>query len=82
MFQHSSSVYDIKIEGINRLFACAGDFKVTYEGVLREPPESWLETLASSHGNPNVTDAGSLLAALKKDKLVKIPDIYRVEMRF
>lgn len=72
----------MKIEGINRLFACAGDFKVSYEGVLREPPDSWLDLLADKHANPAVTTPALLKSALKSNKLIKIPDVYKVEMRF
>lgn len=71
----------MKIEGINRLFACAGDFKVSYEGVLRDPPDSWLKRLADSHHSPAVAP-GVLYSTLKENKLIKLPDIYRVEMRF
>lgn len=38
MFQHSSNLFDVKIEGVNRLFACSGNFSVTYDGILRNPP--------------------------------------------
>lgn len=44
-------MYDVKIEGINRLYACAGDFNVTYEGVLRNPPISWIKHLVDKHAN-------------------------------
>jgi len=65
------------------LFACAGDFKVSYEGVLRDPPESWLTNLVSAHCNwKKCIDPSVLLASLKTDKLIKIPDVYKVEMRF
>ena len=81
MFQHSSNLYDVKIEGVNRLFACAGDFNVTYEGVLRDPPESWVRMLANEHLNQNINSAEFLANALK-GKLIKIPDVYRVELKF
>ena len=71
----------MKIEGINRLFACAGDFTVTYEGVLRDPPRSWLRTLALEHLNKNI-DTWEFLENAVKGKLIKIPDVYRVELKF
>ena len=81
MFQHSSNLYDVKIEGINRLFACAGDFNVTYEGVLRDPPYSWVERLAKEHLNMNMNQ-DEFLSNASIGKLIKIPDVYRVELKF
>lgn len=81
-FQHSSSLYDIKIEGVNRLFACAGTFEVTYQGVLRDPPVAWLQTLCNKHANVNSVDKGKLLGSLLNDKIIKIPDIYHVSLKF
>lgn len=57
MFQHSSNIYDVKIEGINRLYACAGNFNVTYDGVLRDPPRRWLDTLVRTYANENMSDS-------------------------
>ena len=79
MFQHSSSVYDVKIEGINRLYACAGNFDVTYEGVLRDPPVNWYQKL-KPYFNKNMSP--TFEANIKNNKLIKIPDIYRVKMVF
>lgn len=79
MFQHSSSIYDVKIEGINRLYACAGNFDVTYEGVLRDPPIDWYWKLRP-YFNKNMSDAFE--ENIKNNKLIKIPDIYRVKMVF
>ena len=59
MFQHSSNLYDVKIEGLNRLFACAGAFEVSYEGVLRDPPEHFLQLL-QGHINKSY-DAGDFI---------------------
>ena len=81
MFQHSSCIYDVKLEGLNRLFACAGDFMVTYEGVLRDPPQSWIRTLAYSHLNKNMNRDAFLVNAIK-NRMIKIPDVYRVELKF
>lgn len=81
MFQHSSSLYDVKIEGINRLFACAGDFTVTYEGVLRDPPQTWIHKLATNHLNQNM-EKGTFEKNALANRIIKIPDVYRVEMKF
>lgn len=80
MFQHSSSLYDVKIEGLNRLFACAGDFNVTYEGVLRDPPRWWILKLAWLHGNKCMSN--EFMNNIIENKLIKIPDVYRVQMNF
>lgn len=74
MFQHSSNLYDVKIEGLNRLFACSAKFTVTSMGVLRSPPQSWLDTLYQRHYNYN----GKPLTSRE----IKIPDIYHVTMTF
>lgn len=79
MFQHSSSIYDIKIEGINRLFACSGNFNVTYEGVLRDPPIDWYMKLRPYFNN---NMSYTFYENIKTNKLIKIPDIYRVKMVF
>lgn len=79
MFQHSSSIYDIKIEGINRLFACSGNFNVTYEGVLRDPPIDWYWKLRP-YFNKNMSS--TFEENIKNNKMIKIPDIYRVKMVF
>ena len=81
MFQHSSSLYDVKIEGVNRLYACAGDFNVAYEGVLRDPPFSWIVKLVNAHSNVCM-DKDAFWSNVINNKLVKIPDVYRVTMNF
>jgi|SRR5574344_1703044 hypothetical protein len=90
MFQHSSSLYDIKIEGYNRLFACCGKFSVSYSGVLRDPPTSWLDNLVNKHTNNSSLmkpghakfNKNSLNDVILNDKLIKIPDVYNVSMTF
>lgn len=81
MFQHSQHIYDVKIEGINRLYACAGDFDVTYEGVLREPPYEWIHTLVTKHANNNM-DKKQFEKNITSNHLIKIPDVYRVSLKF
>ena len=83
LFQHSSHIYDIKLEGYNRLFACTGQFEVSYDGVLRDPPPNWLDKTGplANHINANY-DKDKFLTALKNNKLIKIPDIYKVKLTF
>lgn len=83
LFQHSSHVYDVKIEGYNRLFACTGKFNVKYDGVLRDPPPNWFEPDGplAKHINKNI-NANDFLTKIKSNKLIKIPDIYKVTMTF
>lgn len=80
VFQHSSSLYDVKIEGRQRLFACSANFKVTCKGLMRDIPE----TLAQLFGQKKFKN--SAYPAFDKDiltsKLIKIPDIFTVEMTF
>lgn len=71
----------MKIEGLNRLYACAGSFNVTYDGVLRDPPPGWIENLVKAHANKNVlTD--KMISSISSNKLIKIPDVYHIEMHF
>lgn len=81
MFQHSSSLYDVKIEGLNRLFACAGNFDVSYEGVLRDPSREFIEKLCA-HVNTKLFNAGELKENILKQRLIKIPDVYKVTAKF
>lgn len=79
MFEHAPALYDIKIEGYNRLFACSGNFKVTYKGMLREIPMTMAAKLCSKHLGKNCSLTPEKII---KDKLIKIPDIYSVDMQF
>ena len=93
MFQHSSNLYDVKIEGLNRLFVCAASFNVTYDGVLRNPPKNFFgpaidpingNKYASldAHVSKTVGNKENFLKTLYDNNLVKIPDVYHVEMSF
>lgn len=90
MFQHAPCLYDVKVEGYNRLFACAGSFDVKAKGVLRNPPPEWIDTLCKTYGNGGAggkDDGGNvnvtaLAESIKKNSLIKIPDIYEVSMKF
>jgi len=65
------------------LFACTGQFDVIYDGVLRDPPPNWFEVSGplADHVNSNI-DVTSFLSSLKYHKLIKIPDIYKVQLHF
>lgn len=82
MFSHSSSIYDIKIEGINRLFACAGDVTISYGGVLRDPSAEFINRLVNSYANKKVLNCENLLSSIVNNKLIKIPDVYHVKLDF
>lgn len=45
IFSQPPSLYDIKIEGGNRLFMCAGNFNCTYKGVMRQPSNAFFDGL-------------------------------------
>ena len=78
-FQNPSSLYDIKIEGCNRLFACTGQFAVSYKGILRDPPYTFVSRLSLKNKNTRYTFN---IMQLLENKVVKIPDIYHVKMEF
>lgn len=82
MFQHSPHLYDVKIEGYGRLYACSGAFEVTYDGVLRNMPDSWIDTYLKPRINTSCMNADSFAASIKKNNLIKIPDVYHVKMTF
>ncbi len=79
MFQHSSNVYDVKIEGINRLYACAGAFKVEALGNLRTPSNKFIEELIHTRTNKNFSTQPYKITT---NNIIKIPDAYKVTLRF
>lgn len=82
IFQHSPCLYDVKIDGYDRLFACAATIDVKYQGTLRNPSAKFYSEL-KKHVNTNlVDDAGKFLKSLEKNKNIKIPDTYEVEISF
>lgn len=81
MFQHSSNLYDVKIEGLNRLFACAASFNVTYDGVLRNPPQNFIDRLVDTHTSKNI-EKEKFKRSIVENNLIKLPDVYHVEMSF
>lgn len=78
IFEHAPALYDIKIEGYERLFACTGKFKVTGKGVMRDIPNLMAKALAKLKGSyASFSDTDII-----QQKLIKIPDVYSVEMVF
>lgn len=79
-FQHSPCLYDIKLNGYKRLYACTGEFSVTQQGVLRTPSITFFERMINKHINPIVFGDTTTVETL--EELIKIPDIYTVQMTF
>lgn len=80
VFQQPPSVYDLKIEGFNRLFMCSGKFTCNYKGVLRVPSQQFIDKL-SGHVNINVVKK-DFVNNLIKNNLIKIPDVYELHLSF
>ena len=79
IYQHAPDLYDVRINGINRLFMCAADFKVEQVGVLRKPHPKFFKRLAEKHKNKKFPlDAESLF----NEDYIRVPDIYRVTAKF
>jgi len=81
LFQHSSCLYEIKLDGYNRLFACTCNATVKSIGNLRTPPEFFAKKI-QQHCQGLVDDAKTFAEGLLSQKLVKIPDVYEVELTF
>lgn len=87
MFQHSSPLYDVRIEGFDRMFACSGNMQVEYLGVMRVPSYRWLKEFLKKHYNwdgrgGGFPSLGQFLNNAQEHNLIKIPDAYRVSMDF
>lgn len=81
MFQHSPCLYDVKIEGFDRMFICAGNFIVQQKGVLRSMPNSWLNNYLRPKINKSFDQFG-LIDNIRLNNLLKIPDVYTIELNF
>ena len=81
-FQHSSSIYEIKLEGYSHLYACSGDFNVKYNGILRDISKGWIEKYLRRYINTSAVDGIQFEKMIIDNKLIKIPDVYTVEMTF
>lgn len=77
LIQHSPCLYDVRIEGIKRMYACTGEFKVTYSGKLRIPPSDFITDKLKKNFT---VDADMYDQA--NDKNIKIPDVYHVQLVF
>lgn len=88
MLKHSPCLYDVKIDGLKRMFLCAADFKVKASGLLRTPPVAWISELCLNHANSSdKKNAGrwnkyGFMHDIMDNNLIKIPDVYTVEMTF
>ena len=88
LFQHSPHLYDVKLEGYDRLYACSGSFTVQGKGVLRNVTDDWIDATDKNQKEclskyiNGCMDKKKFVAALKSDNLIKIPDIYHVKMTF
>lgn len=80
IFQQPPSVYDLKIEGFNRLFMCSGKFNCNYKGVLRVPSNAFIAQLEKSV-NTNVLPK-TFVENMVNKKQIKIPDIYELHLTF
>ena len=77
IIQQSPCLYDVRIEGVKRMYACTGEFKVSYSGKLRIPTYNFI--------TKSLNKASSIAADLAdqaKDKNIKIPDVYHVQLTF
>ena len=72
----------MKIDGIDRLFACSGKFEVTYDGVLRNPPQKFMHQLKNYVNEAVFGEADTFITAVNKNNMIKIPDVYHVSMTF
>ena len=85
IWQMPPSVYDIKIEGGNRLYMCKGSFTCQNKGVLRLPSKKFLTELCKNHLNnyENHPCPKSLTPdTIIKHRLVTIPDVYELKLSF
>ena len=83
VFQHSQDLYDVQIAGMDRLFCCAGQFGVQYSGILRSVTPSFTQKLVSKHANKNcIADIAALRDRIVNERMIMIPDVYNVSMKF
>ena len=71
LIQHSPCLYDVKVEGIKRMYACTGDFKVTYSGVLRKVTKQFIKDLILKHLNASFASAEEEMQ-LEGDKTITV----------
>lgn len=54
---------------------------MSYEGVLRDPPFKWIKDLVNAHTN-ECMNREAFLQNIMNNRMIKIPDVYRVTMKF
>ena len=77
IFQHAPNLYDVKIDGINRYFMCAGKFEVEGKGVVRRPSQEFINKLFGKYKNP-MFFSGDYINANN----IRIPDVYECHLTF
>ena len=84
LLQQSPCLYDIRIDGVKRLYLCTGSFRVTYpQGcVLRAPPSRWTHELFEKHGNLCINGLYADIENAIEREHIRIPDVYHVELQF
>ena len=82
LIMHSSAIYDVKIEGHSRMYACMGDVTVKFKGQLRDPSVSFINTLVNKHLNANGNLDKKFKNRIIPNRLIKIPDVYDIEINF
>ena len=80
IFQHNPCVYDIKIEGYNRLYMCSANMTCDYKGVSRRPSDEFFKQVSAIlKKNFDFGDSG---ATLKDRNMISIPDVYSLKLTF
>lgn len=82
IFQLPPSVYDIKVEGGQRLFMCSGKFECKNKGVLRNPGKEFIRDVLYWFSNTCIEKKKSDVDYFIKNGLIKIPDVYELNMTF
>ena len=77
IYQHAPNLYDVRIDGIYRLFMCAATVKVEQGGVLRVPSNKFFKRLKDKHSNNKFN-----VSEKKFTSYIRIPDIYKVTLTF
>jgi hypothetical protein len=79
IFQHNPCLYDIKIEGYDRLYMCTGDMTCDFKGVSRYPPKKFFDEVASKKSD---LFGGLTADIMMNNKMIKIPDVYSFKLTF
>lgn len=68
------------------MFACSGNFSVSYSEPLRNPTQHFIRRLVSEHLNQSLLQESNtwedFMNRVLSNNLIKIPDIYHVQMEF